>query len=651
MKKKSILSGVMILFAAMAFPLHAALPPTRPTPKPNQKPTPRTTPTPTPSATPTPAPTPVVIPKNVETFTVTTPSASNPEVMFYVRIPASYSRTTPNRVLLRFPGDNVSGLSSVTDSAFSAMADERGWFIVSATFKQETGVAPADSYYDPAGFSGKAVWDALDVVSQKYPIAKEKLLLHGNEGGGQFVQRFALMHPDKVLAVAVNAANGFAKPNEKAAQIQWLVTNITSDANADNSLKFVDQLRQVGVKPIVRSYGEMARIVVGQVNSGEMETLSRNFFKFHDDALRAKCGLPPVISTPAPIFTPALATGTFVGDLRNLRYYKEDAPEAGSIPEASKVVLPCEALARVWSAQFEKFIVKTSSPLNPEVPFYVRIPANYSPTTRARVLFRCPIYNGIGIRCASGDGAFQQLADERGWFIIAPTFKQEKEDTKERAKSYYYPELFSGKATLEALDLIAKKYPIATDGLLMQGMSGGAQFVHRFAIWAPERVAAVAVNSSSWFDAPNERSAQVAWLITIGESDKTYENSLNFFDQLRKVNALPIFRSYVGMIHEGCQKVDDFNLLFLKSYDDATQAKFKSQKAALLPTPPIPAKAMPFVGDMKDWTFSKNEMRAIMRLGEDNLVYLPSMEIAQFWTGKGAEEDGGKPTGLNGAPY
>ena len=54
---------------------------------------------------------------------------------------------------------------------------------------------------------------------------------------------------------------------------------------------------------------------------------------------------------------------------------------------------------------------------------------------------------------------------------------------------------------------------------------------------------------------------------------------------------------------------------------------------------------------MKDWTVTKNDMKAVMRIGEDNLVYLPTQEIARFWSGKRAEEDGGKQTGRNGAPY
>ena len=635
MNRNGFFRFIASAIAATVIPLHAA--------PPVAKPTPTAVATPPPAQ---PSPTPEVLPKGVEKFTIKTTSATNPEVAFYLRVPAWYSRNVPNRLVFCCPDDGVSALGA--GNAFNGVADDRGWFILSASFNLST--TPGDSYYDPAGYSGKVLEDAMEQIAQKYPIARDALLLCGNGGGGQFVQRLALLHPEKVLAVAVNSPNGFAVPGEKAAQFPWVVTSITTDPNVADSKAFVEQLRRAGVKPIVRWYGEMARKVPGQVDSGETDLITRTMFAFYDGALRAKLGQTAANPNAAPVpatYEPA----SFVGDLRSLRYYKEDAAEVAGIPEESRVDFPCEAMAKVWGTQIDKFLVKTASPLNPEIPYYVRVPANYSPTTRARVLFRCPVYNGIGVRCVSGYGPFQRLADERGWFMVSPTFKQGGKETKDRTKSYYYPETFSGKATLEALDLIAKKYPIATDNLLMQGMSGGAQFVHRFSIWAPERVTACAVNSSSWFDVPNERSAQIAWLITIGESDKAYENSLNFFDQLRKAGALPIFRSYIGMVHEGSTKVDEFNILFLKFYDDATRAKFNAQQTNPVPAPHIPAKAMPLVGDIKDWTVTKNDMKAIMRIGEDNLVYLPTQEIARFWSGKGAEEDGGKQTGLNGAPY
>jgi len=371
-----------------------------------------------------------------------------------------------------------------------------------------------------------------------------------------------------------------------------------------------------------------------------------------------------------------LGFSVFCGTARILLAAPQPTP-ARAKPSPTAVASPSPTPENL-PLNVEKFSVKTASPLNPEVPFYVRIPAHYDSNVRARVLFRCPVYNGDGLRCVSGGGPFMTHADERGWFVIAPTFKQTGADTKERSKSYYYPETWSGNAVLEVLDLIAKKYPIATNGLLMQGMSGGAQFVHRFAIWAPERVAAVAVNSSSWFDDPNPKSAQVAWLITIGEADPSCENSVEFLDKLRANGAVPLYRSYIGMVHEGSSKVDELNVLFLKFYDEATRAKLAAHPmsapyvpptpeksawaqqfqtratptpASVAVPPPILANAMPLVGDMKDWKFYKNEPQALQRIDRDDLIYLPSVEIARMWAGKGAEEDGGQETGLNGAPY
>ncbi|MEI6351499.1 MAG: hypothetical protein WCP06_10380 [Verrucomicrobiota bacterium] len=334
----------------------------------------------------------------------------------------------------------------------------------------------------------------------------------------------------------------------------------------------------------------------------------------------------------------ACLAGTLDAAQRQPSKAPKKPPEAE--PSATPVVIP---------ANVEVFRVETRSPLNKQVPFYLRVPAHYSQTRLNRVLLLCPIYNGDGLRRVSGDGPFLRLADERGWFVVAPTFKQEGKDTHDRTKSYYYPEEFSGKAVMEALTLIAQKHPISKEGLLLQGLSGGAQFVHRLAIWAPERVAAVAVNSSSWFDEPNEQSRKVAWLVTIGDSDLSYENTLKFVENLRGAGALPILRSYAGMVHEGSSKVDELDALFLKFYDEATQDKLETRRSSS--EPPILAGQMPFVGDTQDWRCYPNKPESAQRVAEESRVYLPSDEIAKFWSGKKADEDVGTPTGLNGGAY
>lgn len=289
----------------------------------------------------------------------------------------------------------------------------------------------------------------------------------------------------------------------------------------------------------------------------------------------------------------------------------------------------------------ETFTIKTRSVQNKEIPFYLRVPKNYKPGKVYRLLFLCPHLNQEGLSKLEGSTPWLTLADERDWFVMSCTFKQAKEDVRDRKQSYYYPEAFSGKATLDALALVAKKYPVDTERLLMQGLSGGAQFVHRFAMWAPERVTAVVINSSSWFDVPNARCNQVAWMITIGDSDSSINASLDFVDQLRAMGAAPLFRSYLGMIHEGSSAVDKLNIEFLKLYDDLTKASLGKHKFTLMSASErlaLQGEKMPYVGDSMNWKYFPNDVKPRESIAEDSRVYLPSKAIAELW-GQNEEDE------------
>ncbi len=288
----------------------------------------------------------------------------------------------------------------------------------------------------------------------------------------------------------------------------------------------------------------------------------------------------------------------------------------------------------------EHFSVKTRSEENKEIPFFLRLPQNYLLGKPYRLLFLCPHLSQDGLEKLSGSAAWLALADERDWFVITCTFKQDINVARDRKLAYFYPEGFSGKATLEALEKVSKKYPVDTERLLMQGLSGGAQFVHRFAMWVPERVTAVAINSSSWFDAPNARCNQVAWLVTIGESDESYNASLEVVDRLRQVGASPLFRSYLGMLHEGFEPADDLNMEFLKFYDEFTRkdlGKRRSNQSPVAERLAMQGVNMPFVGDGQDWEYFPNKTDAREAISEDSRIYLPNEEIAKLWGTKEEE--------------
>jgi pimeloyl-ACP methyl ester carboxylesterase len=302
---------------------------------------------------------------------------------------------------------------------------------------------------------------------------------------------------------------------------------------------------------------------------------------------------------------------------------------------------------RPLPSNVETFTIRTRSEQNKQVPFYLRIPTNYDAAGKERIhrlLFICPVVNADAETVIQGENGYQpllDLADQRGWFVLSGTFKHDAGEVMDRRTSYYYPEAFSGRAVVEALDQVAKKYRVDPTRILMQGLSGGAQFVHRFAIWAPERVTAVAINSSSWFDPPNAKCNQVAWLVTIGESDTSFGNSLEFVEQLRVAGATPLFRSYVGMVHEGSTAATLMNLAFLKFYDEATRSELGKKRTAF--TKPEELRAlgpdqMAFVGDSQDWRYLPNTPENREEFAEDYRIYLPNKEIARLW----GSEDGGE---------
>lgn len=55
----------------------------------------------------------------------------------------------------------------------------------------------------------------MEEVKWRYPrVATDKVLIHGFSGGGQFVHRFAYLHPDRLAAVVIGAPGHITVPND-----------------------------------------------------------------------------------------------------------------------------------------------------------------------------------------------------------------------------------------------------------------------------------------------------------------------------------------------------------------------------------------------------------------------------------------------------
>lgn len=133
-------------------------------------------------------------------------------------LPSSYSededRTYPLAVLIHGSLRNVDQLRD----EFIDFAEENQCVLLAPLFPCGIEV-PGDLHnYKHILFRGirfdLLVLDMIEEVSQLYRLQKEKVLMHGFSGGGQFVHRFFYLHPERLLAASIGAPGTVTLPDE-----------------------------------------------------------------------------------------------------------------------------------------------------------------------------------------------------------------------------------------------------------------------------------------------------------------------------------------------------------------------------------------------------------------------------------------------------
>lgn len=103
-------------------------------------------------------------------------------------------------------------------AAFTEWSERTGIALVLPLFPAGVG-APFDlhgyKYLDAHGVRYDTVLlDLLDEAAEHFGLDVRRVLLFGFSGGGQFVHRFAILHPDRVRAVSVGAPGGVTLPGD-----------------------------------------------------------------------------------------------------------------------------------------------------------------------------------------------------------------------------------------------------------------------------------------------------------------------------------------------------------------------------------------------------------------------------------------------------
>lgn len=275
---------------------------------------------------------------------------------------------------------------------------------------------------------------------------------------------------------------------------------------------------------------------------------------------------------------------------------------------ASPSVSPLHAI-EAESDTIQSIRVTTPSALNKEAVFWYRQPSGTA--APAGVLLLVPGFNGDGHGMLDSSSPWAKFADDQHLVLVGPTFKTTPEEMHSR-RGYYYPELWSGEATLKALEQIRAKTGVRNDKVLLFGFSAGAHFVHRFALWRPEKVTAFVAYSAGWWDAPKSTLRNTPGLIMCGEADERFEPTYAFFDQGRRLGLPLVWRGYSGVGHEMKPQIVKMAQAFLAFYAQG-------------------GKPQNFVGDIQSYRYHPVLSADAQRVPPESRVILPSQEIAEAW--------------------
>lgn len=182
---------------------------------------------------------------------------------------------------------------------------------------------------------------------------------------------------------------------------------------------------------------------------------------------------------------------------------------------------------------------------------YIFAPESVAPTTPLFVAV-----HGISRNAEEHARAFAPLADKLGVVVLAPLFDDRRyEDYQRLGRSGQGARADLAldrmiEAVRADLDLVGRR-------VFLYGHSGGAQFVHRFAMAHPERVAGLALSAAGWYTWPDpalayplgigdpgdldgvvfdpHRFLAIPACIYVGEDDVSRDGSFNRSDRLDRL--------------------------------------------------------------------------------------------------------------------
>lgn len=418
-------------------------------------------------------------------ISVRTKAPHNPQARVWCHVPAKYetNRKAPYPVLVYFGGRNCTGEAEASGKlGWSDWADEHDVFLLAPGFRD-------DSYWDPAAWSGQALFDALAEIKKTYRIDDSALFYYGYSAGSQASNLFPAWRPRRCRAWISHACGVFHEPQAAMRDVPGLVTCGDADvARYVVSRDFVSKARRRGADVIWKSFPNHPHDV-----PPDSLRLARAFLEHYLSSSK-KAGRKPA----------------FIGDDIDSVYYRPDSAEAESIDPLDRVRLPSSAVAAAWGKPAVKTLPAAVSDESVRlrvrgVEFVCRVPRQYDRRARIVVLFGGRGWSGDRTLATFG---FGNLADRERAFLVSPSFSRGE---------YWNPSTGTGASLASAIAELEARYGLQRQPLVLYGYSAGGQCAALFAQAKEVSVAAWGVHGCGVF--PDAFVATAPALITCGEDD------------------------------------------------------------------------------------------------------------------------------------
>lgn len=215
--------------------------------------------------------------------------------------------------------------------------------------------------------------------------------------------------------------------------------------------------------------------------------------------------------------------------------------------------------------------IKTDNYANTQLEFYYYIPSEIIKNKQKAypVLVCVPGLSGRGENFVTS--VFKEFANKERFVIIAPSFVWDKANWSAR-KSYQYPSVWSGDASIKIIEKVKKKYGLHIFKLYLYGFSAGAQFSLRFALLKPELCIGCAAHAPGGTVIP-ERKVPVKFFIAVGTKDITRVPKVDtFYYYAKKLGINVIYKKYEGGHSLTSEQITD-SLKFFKDIRNPLNTK------------------------------------------------------------------------------